>query len=109
MRAYELVAGSNTLDGLRRCERPDPVPLPTQLLVRVKAAALNYRDLLIARGHRHSGPLDGVRGGRRPHCADWRADRLRHADESLRAGDAVRGSGRQQISTLTRLYRRGFR
>jgi NADPH:quinone reductase-like Zn-dependent oxidoreductase len=25
MRAYEILAGSSTLDGLRRCERPDPV------------------------------------------------------------------------------------
>jgi hypothetical protein len=26
MRAYEIAAGSSTLDGLRRCERPDPMP-----------------------------------------------------------------------------------
>src|ERR1019366_9046230 len=57
MRAYEITAGSSTLDGLRRCERPDPVPLPNQILVRIKAASLNYRDLLIARGHYMGGTV----------------------------------------------------
>jgi NADPH:quinone reductase-like Zn-dependent oxidoreductase len=46
MRAYEIAAGSSSLEGLRRCERPDPTPLPHQILVRLKAASLNYRDLL---------------------------------------------------------------
>jgi NADPH:quinone reductase-like Zn-dependent oxidoreductase len=57
MRAYELVAGSNSLEGLRRCERPDPKPQATQILVRIKAASLNYRDLMIARGHYMGGPV----------------------------------------------------
>jgi NADPH:quinone reductase-like Zn-dependent oxidoreductase len=57
MRAYEIVAGSSTLDGLRRCERPDPVPRPNEILVRIEAAALNYRDLLIARGHYMRGAV----------------------------------------------------
>jgi NADPH:quinone reductase-like Zn-dependent oxidoreductase len=57
MRAYEIVAGSSSLDGLRRCERPDPVPRPTQILVRIQAASLNYRDLLIARGHYMGGTV----------------------------------------------------
>ena len=57
MRAYEIVAGSSSLDGLRRCERPDPVPLSTQIVVRVQAASLNYRDLLIARGHYMGGSV----------------------------------------------------
>jgi NADPH:quinone reductase-like Zn-dependent oxidoreductase len=57
MRAYEIAAGSGTLAGLRRCERPDPVAQPTQLLVRVQAASLNFRDLLIARGHYGGGPI----------------------------------------------------
>ena len=57
MRAYEIVAGSSSLDGLRRCERPDPKPLPTQILVRMQAASLNYRDLLIPRGHYMGGAV----------------------------------------------------
>ncbi len=57
MRAYEIVPGSSSLDGLRRCERPDPKPLPTQILVRIQAASLNYRDLLVARGHYMGGTV----------------------------------------------------
>lgn len=57
MRAYEIVAGSSSLDGLRRCERPDPTPSPTQILVRVQAASLNFRDLLVARGHYMGGTV----------------------------------------------------
>jgi NADPH:quinone reductase-like Zn-dependent oxidoreductase len=57
MRAYEIVAGSSNLDGLRRCERPEPKPLPTQILVRMQAASLNYRDLLIPRGHYMGGAV----------------------------------------------------
>jgi len=57
MRAYELVAGSHSIDGLRRCDRPDPKPAATQILIRVQAASLNYRDLLIARGQYGGGTL----------------------------------------------------
>jgi NADPH:quinone reductase-like Zn-dependent oxidoreductase len=57
MRAYELVAGSQSIDGLRRCDRPDPKPLATQILVRIQAASLNFRDLMIARGH-YGGALN---------------------------------------------------
>jgi NADPH:quinone reductase-like Zn-dependent oxidoreductase len=57
MRAYEIIAGSKSLDGLRRCERPDPEAQPTQLLVRIRATSLNFRDLMIARGHYGGGPV----------------------------------------------------
>jgi NADPH:quinone reductase-like Zn-dependent oxidoreductase len=57
MRAYEILAGSSSLDGLRRCERPDPKPQPAEILVRIEAASLNYRDLLIARGHYMGGAV----------------------------------------------------
>jgi len=39
------------LDNLVVAPVPDPTPGPGQVLVRIRAAALNYRDLLIARGH----------------------------------------------------------
>ncbi len=57
MRAYELTAGGSSIDALRRCERPDPEPGPTQILVRIRAVSLNYRDLMIARGHYMGGPV----------------------------------------------------
>lgn len=57
MRAYELIAGSKGIEGLRRCERPDPVAGAGQILVRMRAASLNYRDLMIARGLYMGGPV----------------------------------------------------
>ena len=36
-------------------ERPDPEPGPGQLLVRLRAASLNYRDLVVLRGGKGSG------------------------------------------------------
>ena len=38
------------LENLAVADRPDPAPGPGQVLVRVRAASLNYRDLLIAKG-----------------------------------------------------------
>ena len=37
------------LEHLARAEAPVPSPGPGQILVRVEAASLNYRDLLLAR------------------------------------------------------------
>ena len=39
------------LDNLTLVEQPRPEPGPGQVLLRIKAASLNYRDLLMARGH----------------------------------------------------------
>src|SRR5262245_12683846 len=38
------------LETLAVVDRPDPAPGPGQVLVRVRAASLNYRDLLISKG-----------------------------------------------------------
>jgi len=38
------------LDGLRPAERPDPQPGPGEVLLRMRAASLNYRDLMMVRG-----------------------------------------------------------
>jgi len=50
MRAFEI-QGSFGLDNLRLTERPDPVPGPGQVLLKMRSASLNYRDLLMVRGH----------------------------------------------------------
>lgn len=42
-----------SLDDLRRSEVPDPMPGPQDVVLRMRAASLNYRDLAIARGHYH--------------------------------------------------------
>lgn len=48
MRAWSLSAPG--LDHLSPEERPEPTPGPGEVLVRLKAASLNYRDLMVATG-----------------------------------------------------------
>lgn len=43
------------LDALRVVEVPDPAPGPRDIVVQMRAAALNFRDLAIASGHYHVG------------------------------------------------------
>jgi NADPH:quinone reductase-like Zn-dependent oxidoreductase len=50
MRAIEI-QGSFGLDNLRLTERPDPAPGPGQVLLQMRSASLNFRDLLMVRGH----------------------------------------------------------
>jgi NADPH:quinone reductase-like Zn-dependent oxidoreductase len=49
MRAYVL-QDSFGLDSLKRADRTDPSPGPGQVVVRVRAVSLNYRDLLVVKG-----------------------------------------------------------
>lgn len=49
MQAYQLQSGAG-VQALYRTEIPTPVPQPHQVLVRTRAAALNYRDLMYANG-----------------------------------------------------------
>ena len=50
MRAYQLPKGGAGVDALVKVERPAPRPTHRQVLVKVAACSLNYRDLAIARG-----------------------------------------------------------
>lgn len=45
MKCY-VIPSPKGIDSLKQAERPDPTPGPRQVLVRVKASSLNYRDLL---------------------------------------------------------------
>jgi NADPH:quinone reductase-like Zn-dependent oxidoreductase len=49
MKAYEIQGGFG-LDHLKLAERPDPAPGPGQVLLRMRAASLNYRDLMMVTG-----------------------------------------------------------
>lgn len=49
MKAFEI-RGSFGFDNLCLTERPDPAPGHGQVLVRVRAVSLNYRDLLLVKG-----------------------------------------------------------
>jgi NADPH:quinone reductase-like Zn-dependent oxidoreductase len=57
MKIYEVTVGSRSIEGLVAGERPQPVPGPNQVLVRMQAASLNFRDLAIVRGKYIGGPL----------------------------------------------------
>lgn len=59
MRAYQLHS-SRGIDGLQCVKLPDPSPGPGQILIRMRAASLNYRDLLVANGQYGSGLPDKV-------------------------------------------------
>jgi NADPH:quinone reductase-like Zn-dependent oxidoreductase len=50
MRAYQLPKGGAGIEALARTERPDPKPAYRQVLVKVTACSLNFRDLGIVRG-----------------------------------------------------------
>ena len=49
MKAYELRDGFG-IDHVAVAERPDPRPGPGQIVVRMKAFSLNYRDLMVVKG-----------------------------------------------------------
>jgi NADPH:quinone reductase-like Zn-dependent oxidoreductase len=50
MRAYQLPKSGAGIDALAKVERPDPQPAYRQVLVKVEACSLNFRDLAIVRG-----------------------------------------------------------
>jgi NADPH:quinone reductase-like Zn-dependent oxidoreductase len=49
LKAYEL-RGPGGVDGMMLVEKPVPAPGPSQVLVKLKAATINYRDLLTVKG-----------------------------------------------------------
>jgi NADPH:quinone reductase-like Zn-dependent oxidoreductase len=50
MRAYQLPKGGAGIEALTKTERPNPKPGHRQVLVKVAACSLNFRDLGIVRG-----------------------------------------------------------
>ncbi len=50
MKAYEI-GDQQGISSLGMVDRPDPVPGPGEALIKVTAAGLNYRDLMVANAH----------------------------------------------------------
>ena len=50
MRAYQLPKGGAGIEALVKIEQPNPKPAYRQVLVKVMACSLNFRDLGIVRG-----------------------------------------------------------
>jgi NADPH:quinone reductase-like Zn-dependent oxidoreductase len=57
MRAWQLPAGCASPDDLTLVELPVPDAGPGEVLIRVRACSLNYRDQAIAKGQYFSGPV----------------------------------------------------
>jgi NADPH:quinone reductase-like Zn-dependent oxidoreductase len=58
MKIFTIAKGSTSFEGLKRGERDKPAPGPGQVLVRMRAASLNFRDLAILAGKYFRGPLE---------------------------------------------------
>ena len=57
MRAWIVAKGCTSLDQLRLVERPDPIAGPRDVVVRVGATSLNYRDQAIVAGQYFGGAV----------------------------------------------------
>src|SRR6202158_69186 len=60
MRAYQLPKGGSGIDALVKVERPDPKPAYRQVLVKVAASSLNFRDLGTVRGTYRMAVRDNI-------------------------------------------------
>jgi NADPH:quinone reductase-like Zn-dependent oxidoreductase len=57
MKKYVIKAGSTSLEGLKIVELDEPKPKPGEVLIRVRACSLNYRDQAVVTGNYFGGVL----------------------------------------------------
>jgi NADPH:quinone reductase-like Zn-dependent oxidoreductase len=57
MKAFVIKAGSTSFDGLVQVQRPTPAPGHGEILVAMRAASVNFRDLLVPLGRYFGGPI----------------------------------------------------
>jgi NADPH:quinone reductase-like Zn-dependent oxidoreductase len=57
VKVYEIVKGAKGPEALRRAERPDPKPGRKEVVVRVRATSLNFRDLAVMQGAYPGPPM----------------------------------------------------
>jgi NADPH:quinone reductase-like Zn-dependent oxidoreductase len=57
MRVWRLPAGCTSADQLELLEVPKPLPAAGEVLIRVRANSLNYRDQMIPKGRYFGGPI----------------------------------------------------
>ena len=57
MKAYVIRKGCSSLDDVVPAERPQPEPGPDEILVRMRAASINYRDHLVYSGQYFGGAM----------------------------------------------------
>lgn len=60
MRSWQLPAGSDGFDKLALADLPMPEPGPGEVLVRVRACSINYRDFAVAAGKYFGGALQNA-------------------------------------------------
>jgi NADPH:quinone reductase-like Zn-dependent oxidoreductase len=58
MKAWQLNKGASSLDDMVLVERETPQPGPGEVLIRVRACSINYRDSLIPKGQYMGGVID---------------------------------------------------